>query len=143
MRCQEQVKIDSSTSLIFFLNPVHRVKDQHHQGSQFKPSSCKVKVNKRTATYIVYSHLIITSQIGEALGHKNNSLSILRSSLQCIFTKLLHSSECIMPIESSPTWPKKFRNLQVLSCNEKHCGTNIGSTQFSWSSSLIPLAVPY
>jgi len=35
---------------------------------------------------------------------------------------------------SSPCKPKKLKRLQVIRCDERHCGTKSGSTQFSLSS---------
>jgi hypothetical protein len=109
-------------------------------------NSCKVEVNRRTATYIE-PHLqsITTSHIGEALGHKSNSLNILKTLPQWIFMvcKTLAFFRIYLANRSSLSWPEKLRISHVLSCNEKHCGTNIGSTQFSRTPFIILVPGPY
>lgn len=59
-----------------------------------------------------------------------------RSSLEwiVIVSKTLTFFKMYLASAYSTSWPEKYSSLQVLSCNERHCRTNIRSTKFPWSS---------
>lgn len=122
-----------------------------HQGSQFKPTNLVVELSKLIREGLLLMSLEhmknkFTCRRG-LWAYKDTSLSFLRLSQQQIFIvcKTLALLRMYVANWTSPCWPLKYQSVQVLRCNEMHRGTDAGSTQFSWSMSLIPspTAVPY